>query len=233
MIEIILAFAAGVVTVASPCILPMLPILFGASIGQHSRLRPLFIFTGFVLAFSAFALLFGVFSTVLGLSHDTVRNISLVLLGGFGMLLLWPRRYALHFARLNGFLGAVHDVGRRGGSGNWGGLVLGIALGVVWTPCAGPVLGSILVLIATSHSLARSGALLACYATGAGVPMLLISYGGQYVTTRARGLARYAPVLQQAFGAAVLLVAIATYAQYDAIITLWLSNFYPNLQTGL
>ncbi len=233
MIEIILAFAAGVVTVATPCILPMLPILLGASIGQQSRLRPLFIVAGFVVAFSAFALLFGVFSTVLGLSHDTVRNISLVLLGGFGMLLLWPRPYEWLFARLNGFFGAAQDVGRRGGSGNWGGLVLGMALGVVWTPCAGPVLGSILALIATSHSFARSGALLACYATGAGSPMLLIAYGGQYVTTRARGFARYAPVLQQAFGAAVLLVAIATYAQYDTIITLWLSNFYPNLQTGL
>jgi len=233
MIDVVLAFAAGVVTIATPCILPMLPLLFGASIGQRKRSRPLFIVAGFVAAFSVFVLLFGAFSTVFGLSHDTVRDVSIILLGGFGVLMLWPRPYERLFARLNGSFGAVLDVGRRAGSGNWGGLVLGMALGVVWTPCAGPVLGSILALIATSHSLARSGGLLACYATGAGSPMLLIAYGGQYVTTRVRGFARYAPVLQQAFGAAVLLVAIATYAQYDTIITLWLSNFYPNLQTGL
>ena len=233
MIEIALAFAAGVLTVAAPCILPTLPILLGASIGQQSRSRPLFIVAGFILAFSAFALFWGTFSTVLGLSPATVREISIVLLGGFGLLLLWPRPYELLFARLNGLFNTAHDAGRRAGSGNPGGFVLGLALGVVWTPCAGPVLGSILALIATSRSLAHAGVLLVCYATGASSPMLAIAYGGQYVTTRVRRLTPYTPVLQRAFGAAVLLVAIAFYTQYDTVVTVWLSDFFPNFQIGL
>jgi cytochrome c-type biogenesis protein len=233
MIEVALAFTAGVLTVGAPCILPMLPILLGVSIGQQSRSRPVFIVFGFILAFSAFAVLFGAFSTVLGLSHETVREISIVLLGGFGLLMLWPGPYELLLARLNGPFHTADNIRQRARSSNPGGFVLGLALGVVWTPCAGPVLGSILTLIATSHSLARSGLLLACYATGAGGPMLLIAYGGQYVTTRVRGLARYTPVLQRAFGAAVLLVAIAFFTQYDTVVTVWLSDFYPNLQIGL
>jgi cytochrome c-type biogenesis protein len=233
MIEIALAFAAGMLTVAAPCILPILPILLGASIGQRNRSRPIFIVAGFILAFSAFALLFGVFSTVLGLSHQNLREISIVMLGGFGLLMLWHRPYQFFSTRLNGLLHRAGDIDWRAWTGNPGGFVLGMALGVVWTPCAGPVLGSIVTLIATSENLARSGALLACYAVGAGIPMLMIAYGGQYATTRVHGLARYTPVLQQGFGAAVLLVAIILYTQYDTVVTVWLSDFYPNFQMGL
>jgi cytochrome c-type biogenesis protein len=143
MIEIALAFAAGLLTVAAPCILPLLPVLLGASIGQQDRRRPLFLVAGFVLTFSGFAILFGSFSTVLGLSHDTLRKISVILLGSFGVLLLWPQPYEWLMARLSGLLSFADSVVSRAGSGNASGLVVGLALGVLWTPCAGPVLGSI------------------------------------------------------------------------------------------
>ena len=90
----------------------------------------------------------------------------------------------------------------RAGSGPVGGLVLGLTLGVLWTPCAGPVLGSILTLIATSENVTRAALLLITYAIGAGIPILLIAYGGQYATTQVRRFARYTPALQQTFGAA-------------------------------
>jgi cytochrome c-type biogenesis protein len=137
------------------------------------------------------------------------------LLGCFGLLLLWPRPYELFVARLNGVFKIADKVGLRARSGDPVGFVLGLALGGVWTPCAGPILGSILTLIATSHSLVRSGALLVCYATGAAIPMLIIAYGGQYVTTQVRGFINYVAVLQRVFGLAVLLVAISLYTQYE------------------
>jgi cytochrome c-type biogenesis protein len=238
MIEIALAFAAGLLTAGAPCILPLLPILLGASIGQQGRWRALFLVAGFIMAFSGFAILFGTFSTVLGLSHDTLRKVSIVLLGGFGVLLLWPQPYELLLARLSGFLSIADNAVRRVGSGNFGsgnvgGLVLGLALGVLWTPCAGPVLGSILTLIATSENLARAGLLLVTYAIGAGIPILLIAYGGQYATTQVRRFVRYTPALQRTFGAAVLLVALAFYTQYDTVIIVWLSDLYPDRQMGL
>jgi cytochrome c-type biogenesis protein len=233
MIEIALAFAAGLLTVAAPCILPLLPVLLGASIGRQDRWRPLFLVTGFIIAFSGFAILFGSFSTVLGLSHDTLRKVSVILLGSFGVLLLWPEPYERLMMRLNGLLSFVDNIVARAGSGNAGGLVVGLTLGVLWTPCAGPVLGSILTLIATSENLARAALLLVIYALGAGVPILLIAYGGQYATTEVRRLAPYTPALQRTFGAAVLLVALAFYTQYDTVVAVWLSDFYPNIQLGL
>ena len=233
MIEIALAFAAGLLTVAAPCILPLLPVLVGISIGRQDRWRPLFLVAGFILAFSSFAMLFGSFPTVLGLSHDTLRKVSVILLGSFGLLLLWPRPYEWLMARLSGLLSFADGILAHAGAGNAGGLVVGLALGVLWTPCAGPVLGSILTLIAISENLPRAALLLVTYAIGAGVPILLIAYGGQYATTQVRRLAPYTPALQRTFGIAVLLVALAFYTQYDTIAAAWLSQAYPNLQLGL
>jgi cytochrome c-type biogenesis protein len=233
MIEIVLAFAAGILTVAAPCVLPMLPILLGASTGRCERLRPLFIVTGFVLAFSGFVILFAVFPALPGRSYDAARTTSIILLGTFGAILIWPRPYEWLVGRISGTFTVADDLGRRVGPGNIGGLILGSAMGIVWTPCAGPILGSILTLIATSKNFTSAGILLFGYAIGAAVPMLIIAYSGQYITTHALGFAHYAPVLQRALGVAVLLVAVALYTQYDAVITLWLTSVYPNLQTGL
>ena len=87
--------------------------------------------------------------------------------------------------------------------------MLGTTLGLVWTPCAGPVLGSILTLVATSKDTAWASVLLVAYAIGAALPMLAIAYGGQAVTTRVRSIARYSPRLQQAFGTVVIAFALA------------------------
>ena len=113
------------------------------------------------------------------------------------------------------------------------GFFLGTTLGLVWTPCAGPVLGSILTMIATSQHLRWEALLLVAYAVGAAVPILAIAYGGQFVTTRVRGIARVSHRLQQGFGVLVIAFALAMYFQYDALITVWVSGLYPNGQFGL
>jgi cytochrome c biogenesis protein CcdA len=159
--------------------------------------------------------------------------VSGILLGSFGLLLLWPQPYEWLMARLSGLLSFADGIVAHAGASNAGGLVVGLALGVLWTPCAGPVLGSILTLIAISENPARAALLLVTYAIGAGVPILLIAYGGQYATTQVRRFAPYTPALQRTFGIAVLLVALAFYTQYDTIATVWLSQAYPNLQLGL
>ena len=233
MTQVFLALLAGVLTIAAPCILPMLPILLGTSMGQTSRSRPAFIALGFVLAFSGFALLFGLFATVLGLAQDTLRNAAIVLLLVFGVLMLWERPFALLAVRLGGVANAASEVGRRAGSDNAGGLLLGMTMGAVWTPCAGPVLGSILTLVATANDLGRAALLLLSYAIGAGIPMLVIAYGGQAVSTRVRGIARYSVLMQQVFGAIVVLTAVAMFFQYDTLLTVWLSDFYPSFAQGL
>ena len=87
--------------------------------------------------------------------------------------------------------------------------------------------------VATSKDTAWASVLLIAYAVGAAIPMLVIAYGGQAVTARVRSLARIAPRLQQGFGAIVTAFAAATYFQYDTLVVAWLTQFYPNGQTGL
>ena len=233
MSALLLALAAGVLTVAAPCILPMLPILLGASVGQTSRARPAFITLGFVVSFAVVALVFGAFAESLGASEEVLREIAIALLLVFGALMIFPHPFRLLAARMHGVVNRAHAFGTGAGAGNMGGLLLGMTLGVVWTPCAGPVLGSILTVVATSHDLAWSGLLLLTYAIGSGIPMLGIAYGGQYVTTRVRSFARYTHRLQQAFGVAVIVIAVGLYYQYDTLVTVWLSNFYPDANVGL
>jgi cytochrome c biogenesis protein CcdA len=232
MLELLFAVLAGILTIAAPCTLPMLPILLGASIGHRSQLRPAMIALGFVVSFSAVALLLGALTRLFDFDPNVLREAASVLLLGFGLLMLWPAPFEWLSIRLNGWLnlGSAGDVQREGALG---GLILGTTLGLVWTPCAGPVLGSILTLVATSKNFGWAGTLLIAYAIGAAIPMLAIAYGGQAATTRVRSLARISPRLQQGFGVVVIAFALAAYFQYDTLIVAWLTSIYPTGQIGL
>lgn len=232
MLDLLFALLAGLLTIAAPCTLPMLPILLGASIGRAGHLRPAMIALGFVVSFSAVALALGAITRAFDFDPNVLREAAAVLLLGFGLLMLWPVPFEWLSIRLNGWL----DLGNTGATqreGALGGLILGTTLGLVWTPCAGPVLGSILTLVATSKNLGWAGTLLVAYAIGAAIPMLAIAYGGQAATTRVRSLARISPRLQQGFGLVVIGFAVAAYFQYDTLIVAWLTGFYPTGQIGL
>ena len=229
MLNLVLALLAGVVTVAAPCTLPMLPILLGASVGQTGKARPAMIALGFVMSFSMVALLLGAITRAFDFDPNDLRTGAAVLLAGFGLLMIWPAPFERLAARIGGFGGGAASSRQ----GLIGGFVLGTTLGLVWTPCAGPVLGSILTVVATSKDTAWASLLLVVYAIGAALPMLAIAYGGQAVTTRVRSIARIAPKLQQGFGIVVIAFALLSYFQYDTLIVAWLTGFYPNGQIGL
>jgi cytochrome c biogenesis protein CcdA/thiol-disulfide isomerase/thioredoxin len=230
MIQILFAFLAGILTIAAPCILPMLPVILGASIGQSSKLRPLFIVLGFVVSFAAASLILSALVTHLGLSQNFIRNIAIVMLLIFAFFLIWPLPFELLTAKLSGFINKASDVGNSR-KGNPGAFILGLVLGIVWTPCAGPVLGTILTLVATQGSTGKASILVIVYALGAGVPMMAIAYGSQWLTTKVRGLVKHSARLQQVFGVLILLLAVAMYFQYDTVIENKLTSFFP--QSGL
>jgi cytochrome c-type biogenesis protein len=150
MLNLVLALLAGVVTVVAPCTLPMLPILVGASVGQTSKARPAMIALDFVISFSAAALLLSAIIDVFDLDPNVLRTGAAILLLGFGLLMIWPEPFEWLSIRLGGLMNASSAGNATPRQGNIGGFVLGTTLGLVWTPCAGPVLGSILTIVATS-----------------------------------------------------------------------------------
>ncbi len=224
--HILLAFLGGLLTIGAPCVLPVLPIILGASIGQRSKLRPLFIALGFSLTFSVFGLFLSYAVSRIHVNASYVHDGAAVALMLFGLLLLFQHLWERVAAPLSGAATSAQGLASRSGSGAFGGLVLGVVLGVIWTPCAGPILASILALVASQGSSAAAGKLLLAYSLGAGVPMLVIAYGGQFVTTRVRTLAAYTDVLQKIFGIIIILIGLATLFGYDTQLVAKLLSRY-------
>ena len=226
MIEILLAFTAGILTIAAPCIFLPLPIILGASVGQKNNIRPLFITLGFVITFSLLGLILNLVVQSLQLNPQVLRNGAAVLLVIFGIFMIWPRIFERLTLRFSGLINKAGEESGKIGSGNVGGFMLGVLIGVIWAPCAGPILGSILTLISQQADLSKASFLLIAYAIGAGVPMLIIAYGGQVLTTKIRIIAQYAKTLQKIFGIIIMAVAVAVYFQYDTVIQAKILNYF-------
>ena len=231
MPDLLLALFAGMPTIAAPCTLPVLPILLGASVGRRSGARPALIAAGFVVSFAFVALALNAVATALHFDPDALRTAGLVLLVIFGVLMIWPAAFEQITARLAGSGVALRPI--TAAQTNLGGFVLGTTLGLIWTPCAGPVLGAILTAIATSPDRAHGALLLLTYTVGAALPMLGIAYGGQAISTRLRSVAPYTARLQQAFGVIVIAFALSAFLQYDAMALAWLGQFVPEGRLGL
>jgi cytochrome c biogenesis protein CcdA len=228
-IESPLALLAGLATVASPCVLPVLPFLLGATVEQSSRRRPLLIVAGFVLSFSAFALALGAVSSAAQLAQETLRNIAILLLGVSGLLRIWSRPWDLLVDTIRPLVAKLRAGTHRAVPKQGGAFVLGLSLGAVWTPCAGPVLASILALVVQAHDPTKAVRLVGLYALGAALPMLALIHGGQAIVQRVRGVARHAVALQRAFGVLVLASAAAIWFQVDTQIAAHVPSIFPTL----
>src|SRR5256885_5376929 len=130
MLNLALALLAGIVTIAAPCTLPMLPILLGASVGHTGKLRPAMIALGFVLSFSAVALALGAITRIFDFDPNLLRTGAAVLLLGFGLLMIWPTPFEWLSVRIAGLTGGslAATTSRQG---NIGGFLLGTTLGLV------------------------------------------------------------------------------------------------------
>ncbi|MDQ2981716.1 MAG: cytochrome c biogenesis protein DipZ [Actinomycetota bacterium] len=193
-----IGLAAGFITAISPCVLPVLPIIFAGG-ATGGRRKPFSIVVGLIVSFSAFTL-FGVWLLRrLGLPQDLLRDIAIGLLFLVAATLLFPRLEEIvqrPLLRLT----------RRPGSELGGGFLLGASLGLVFVPCAGPVLAAITVVGATQDVGARSIVLTLAYSIGAAVPMLLVAFGGR---AGANALRPHAHRIRQGLGVVVGLTALA------------------------
>jgi cytochrome c biogenesis protein CcdA/thiol-disulfide isomerase/thioredoxin len=196
LILLAVGFVAGVVTALSPCVLPVLPIvLAGGATGR----RPLAIVAGIVVSFTVFTLFAAWLLDLLGLPQDLLRNLAIAMLLLVAASLL-SRRVAAHLARPFEFLS------RRPPGDFGGGFLLGGALGLVFVPCAGPVLAAMTVIAAQRDVGLDALILTSSYAIGAAVPMLAVAFAGKRAAALLR--ARAEPVRLTA-GAFVLVAVVA------------------------
>src|ERR1044071_5702773 len=126
MLLILSAVLAGILTIGAPCILPLLPILLGASVGQKSSMRPLFITLGFIVMFSILGISLSFLTIHLHLNPNTLRTIAVVFLGIFGIFMIWPTPFEKRTSHMNRYINKANELGQAAGNGNFGGFVLGL-----------------------------------------------------------------------------------------------------------
>jgi cytochrome c-type biogenesis protein len=191
-----LSFGAGLASVASPCVLPVVPIIVAGTADEH-RSRPALVVAGIALSFIAMGVASSLFGGAIGPALPLLeKGVGAVVLA-FGLLLLADVNL---FKRLT-FLQRIQVAG----AGPWSGLLLGASLGLVWIPCVGPMLSSVLAMVATRGSLSAGVLLLFVYSLGFAVPMLAVGYGSQALRQRVRAVAAH-PVAVR-WGSGLLLVA--------------------------
>ncbi len=219
-----LAFLGGVLTVLSPCILPILPILVGRSLQSH-RYGPVALVAGLIGGFAVAGSLLGITASWFTGLANGLRYVAIALLLFLGFCAIFPNRSYQLFASLP-FGKWTKEPARLGLGGEFW---LGTQLGLLWTPCAGPVLGGILVLAAVNHDVTSAFGLLVAYGIGASIPLLAIAYGGRAFSNRLMKLRSHSATLQRVGGVMIVSTAIAILLGWDVQIQLWLAPFFPSL----
>ena len=182
-----LAFLAGILSVLSPCVLPLVPIVLGTAASEH-RLGPLALAAGLALSFTTIALFVATVGFAMGLDTDVFRLVSAVLLIGVGLVLLAPRlqeQFAVAAGPVSQWAGGYLDnFAARGFAGQFG---LGLLLGAVWTPCVGPTLGAASLLAAKGENLGQVALTMLAFGIGAALPLMLLGFLSREAMQRWRG----------------------------------------------
>ncbi|MBA3402254.1 MAG: cytochrome c biogenesis protein DipZ [Actinobacteria bacterium] len=219
-------FVAGVITSLSPCMLPMLPLILAGSASSKDRKRPYVIIVGLVLSFTFFTLAGGALLSALGLPEDLLRDLAIAAMLVLAASLL-SRRFAWLLERPLLFLT------RRRPSADGNGLVLGLSLGLVFVPCAGPILAAITVLSATGDVGLRLVLVTAVYALGVAIPMLAIAIGGQRLTSGIKLLRTHAASTRMVAGFLLGVGALAIAFGLDQKVTTALPAYGTTFQEKL
>lgn len=221
------AFISGLVTILAPCIWPLLPIILSSSVGG-GRSKSLGITLGIMASFAIFTLTISSLVMAFHFDPNILRIIAVVVIGFLGLILVIPvlsSRLEAFVSKFSGIIGTKIVVGR----GNlWSGLVTGIALGIVWSPCAGPILATIATLAATRAVNLQVILVTLVYVLGVGIPLFFFALGGSWFFARSKFVNKYTGRIQQIFGVVMILTAIAIYTNYDKVLQAKLLDAFPS-----
>jgi cytochrome c biogenesis protein CcdA/thiol-disulfide isomerase/thioredoxin len=215
------ALVVGAGTAVSPCVLPVLPAMLSAS-GAGGRRRPIGIVVGLTTTFAI--TIIGIAKVVgnVGLGSDPLRDVAIAVLIIFGLALIVPGLSE----RLERPLAAFSRLGpRTRGDGFASGLLVGAALGFVYTPCSGPILGAVITVSAASG---RAVAVGIAYAIGTGLMLLALALGGRRILDRLRGAGR-AAIVQRSLGVVMVATAIVLATMLDVRLNQWIADNIPNV----
>jgi len=223
---LIFSFLAGFITILAPCIWPLLPIVFSASSGGGKR-KSLGLALGVMTSFTIFTLFISTIVKIFSINPNSLRLVATVIIGLMGLSLLIPALGARFEVFINNLLGPLQSKFKKEGTGLGAGLVTGFSLGLVWAPCAGPILATIATLSATQSVNIKVVAVTLAYVLGLGIPLYIFSSFSAGLFKKMRAVNKYTGLIQQAFGLIMIVTAILIYTNYDKAIQVKVLNLFP------
>ncbi|MBI5617615.1 MAG: cytochrome c biogenesis protein CcdA [Gammaproteobacteria bacterium] len=225
---------AGILSTLSPCVLPLLPILLGAAAAHHSK-APLALAGGLALSYAVIGTTLAWAGVALGLDAATFRNVGAMIVGLLGAVLL-SATLQQGFARVTSGLGNAGNrlVNALDLEGLRGQFYIGLTLGIVWSPCVGPTLGTAIVLASRGTHLFEAALVMAVFGVGAALPILVISAVSRAAAARARGnLLRAGRIGKAVLGCGLIVLAVLILTGLDKAIESRLVAHTPAWLTAL
>ena len=225
---------AGILSTLSPCVLPILPILLGSATNAHPR-APLALAGGLALSYAVIGTLIAWLGAAIGLDTTIFRNIGAMILGSFGLVLMsssLQERFALATSSIgnagNNFITKI-NLGGLGGQ-----FAIGLALGVVWSPCVGPTLGAAIVLASQGAQLPQVAFLMGIFGIGAALPVIILAYMSRAAMMKIRGqLMQAGKTGKMILGMIMLSIAVLILTGMDKHLEAWLVEISPDWLTAL
>ena len=232
-VNYVLAFLAGMVTIATPCILPILPPMLAGSIGH--KLRPLMIVSGMAISFTLMGGLFSALGIASGLSGGIYRLLIGFFIIGFGAIMVDEEINETYVKYSTRFVNAVmkpfsSGTSKASGGGELrGAFLLGLSLGIIWIPCVGPILGVVLTYASVIDNVISGSLLLFVYSLGLGLPMLLIAYGGKFASSKV-GALKNVYFAKKIAGWVLIITGIAIILGLDRVLQTALLPYFPDIE---
>ncbi|PKO54755.1 MAG: cytochrome C biogenesis protein [Betaproteobacteria bacterium HGW-Betaproteobacteria-2] len=210
------SLVAGSLSTLSPCVLPLIPILITSALNTH-KLGPYALAGGLALSFTVVGVFLATLGATLGLDQETFRVVAAVLLIGFGIILLSSALQERFAVAASGFSNSGQSLLNRVSTDSLSGqFMLGLILGVVWSPCVGPTLGAAITLASQGESLWHITLVMALFGIGAGVPLILLGLLSRQAMMRFRDKLLFAGQTgKKVLGALLLLVGIMIIMGWD------------------
>jgi cytochrome c-type biogenesis protein len=220
--------AAGSLSTISPCVFPMLPVVVGGAL-QANRLGPAAMGLGMTVSFALIGMLLGALGPALGIDGDSVRTAGAVALIALAVAMWVPGLSDRLSALLNPIANRANTV-----SDQWQGstltsaFLLGTVLGLVWSPCSGPLLASAMTLIASEGGAAPGGLILGLFGLGAALPLVTVAYASRAGFARAQTwLQQHGSLITRIFAIALFVLGVAILTGLDKWVEARVTNLLP------
>jgi len=228
-----LGFFAGTASILSPCVLPILPILIATALTRH-RFGAVALALGLSLSFAAVGIFVATLGASIGLDPETLRRVAAALMVLFGLVMLIAPLQAV-FARASSRFSNTGQsaLGSVSGDGLAGQFLIGLLLGVVWSPCVGPTLGAATTLAAQGKDLGHIAALMVLFGLGAGLPLMILGALSRTARGRLRSLATVGRATRLALGALFVLLGVFILTGFDRTVETAVLSISPEWLTAL